>query len=93
MTPARLTTSDVRIQHAVDELKETIQDHYPDAQFHAGAGGDPIGVYLTAIVDIDDPDVVMDLVLDRLLQLQVKEELPVYVIPIRPLACVALVAS
>ena len=35
------------------------------------------------MVDIDDPDEVADLVMDRMLQFQLDEDIPIYVIPIR----------
>jgi hypothetical protein len=84
MRHERVHTSELARQQAVDELQELIQTHYPGTTFEIGPGGDdPDGTYITAIVDLDDPDEVMDLVIDRLLSLQVEERLPVYVIPVR----------
>jgi hypothetical protein len=40
-------------------------------------------VYLTATVDLDDPDEVMDVIVDRLLEIEIDERLPIYVIPSR----------
>jgi hypothetical protein len=40
-------------------------------------------VHLTTIVDLDDPDEVLDLVINRMMELQVEDKLPVYVIPVR----------
>jgi hypothetical protein len=77
---------DPRIVAAVDELKQRITDGFPDAQIDVSEGDDPDGVYLMATVDIDDPDEVTDLVIDRTMALQIKEELPVYVVPIRPIS-------
>ncbi len=77
---------DARITQAVEELQALIRSRYPDAQFDVSAGDDPEGVYLTATVDLDDPDEVTDLVIERTMQLQVEEQLPVYVVPIRPLS-------
>ena len=77
---------DPRIAEAVAELQALIKSRYPDAHFDVSAGDDPEGVYLTATVDLEDPDEVTDLVIDRTLQLQVEEQLPVYVVPIRPLS-------
>lgn len=71
-------------QRAATELQQLIRAHYPSVVFEVGPGGDdPEGTYITAIVDIDDPDEVMDLVIDRLLALQVEEHLPIHVVPIR----------
>jgi len=69
---------------ALSELRAMIQKRYPTAIFTVSYGEDPDGVYLTATVDIDDTDAVVDLVIDRLLTMQVEESLPLYVIPIRP---------
>jgi hypothetical protein len=89
MTREHLTEDNPRIQHALDELKGIIQRHYPAATFVVAAGEDPEGVYLKPIVDVEDTEEVFDTVVDRLLQLQIDEELPVYVIPLRPLERVA----
>ena len=74
---------DPRIVAALAELKELIQGRYLMARFEVVEGEDPEGVRLRTIVDLDDPDEVMDLVLERLLALQIDEGLPVYVIPVR----------
>lgn len=77
---------DPRIVAAVDELTALISKRYPAATFEVSEGEDPDGVYLMATIDIDDPDDVTDLVIDRTLQLQIDEQLPVYVVPIRPIS-------
>jgi hypothetical protein len=84
-TYAEVLRSDPRFQAAIAEFKEMISAHFPGTTYTVSIGDDPVGVYLDAIVDIDDPDDVMDLIIDRLLQVQVDEELPFYVIPIRTL--------
>jgi hypothetical protein len=76
--------SDPRIQQAIAELEALIRADYPAASFQVGVGEDPEGVYLTAMVDVADTDAVMDVVIDRLLALQIDEGLPIYVIPIEP---------
>jgi hypothetical protein len=73
-----------RIQQALEELETLILQHYPKASFQVSVGDDPEGVYLTATVDVPDTDAVMDVVLARLLTLQVEEGLPIYVIPVEP---------
>ncbi len=71
-------------QQAVAELTGMIRQQYPNTTFAIGPGeDDPRGTYITATVDVDDPDVVTDLTLDRELALQIDQRLPVYVIPIR----------
>lgn len=74
--------SDPRIQAAIAGLKELILERYPDAIFTVFRGSDPEGVYLRAEVDIEDADEVMDVVVDRLYELEVEQELPIYVIPV-----------
>ena len=43
-------------------------------------------MYLKATVDLEDVDEVIDVYRDRLLELQIDEGLPVYVIPLQPVA-------
>ena len=75
---------DPRMQAAIAELTGMIRTHYPTATFAVGRGEDePEAVHVTATVDVDDPDEVVDLVIDRMLELQIDEGLPVFVIPIR----------
>lgn len=84
MSVKRASEMDPRIQSALAELRGIIQQRHPTATFRVSLGDDPEGVYLTAVVDVEDTDVVVDLFIDRLLELQIEEELPVYVIPVRP---------
>jgi len=73
-----------RLQQAVDEVRQTIRQRYPEARFTVARGiDDPIQVHLTTEVDVDDPDEVLDLVLERLLELEIDEGIPLYLIPIR----------
>ncbi len=70
-------------QSALNELSGAIVKRYPGAHFATVRGEDPAGWYLRATVDLDDPDEVMDVVIDRLLEYQIDQQLPVYVIPLR----------
>jgi hypothetical protein len=80
----RLFNLDPRTRQAVAELEAMIRERYPTATFDLSASPeDPSSFHLTAIVDIDDPDEVGDLVLDRVLELQVTEGIPLHVIPVR----------
>ncbi len=72
-----------RIEAALAELKGLISSRYPAATFAVGEGDDPEGVYLTATVDVDDRGEVIDLFVDRLVDLQVEEGLPIFVVPVR----------
>ncbi len=81
-TENRLTP---RIKEAIHELGGLITDHFPQATFVIEEGFDPEGVYMIAIVDIADTDEVIDVIGDRLVELQVDEGLPLYVTPLRPI--------
>jgi hypothetical protein len=69
----------------VDELKGLIQDRYPAATFEVAPEEDPDGIYLRATVDVEDIDEVVDIFIDKLLEIQVERRLPVYVMPVRPI--------
>lgn len=77
--------NDPRIQSALSELQELIRERYPDATFEVSEGEDPEGIYLNATVDVEDTDEVVDVFIERMLELQIEEQLPVYVFPNRPL--------
>lgn len=81
--------SDPRVTDAVKSLQTLISDHYPTATFRMFQGEDPDGVYLRAAVDLDDPDAVMDLAIDRLLEYQLDQDLPIYLLPVRTDARIA----
>ncbi len=88
-TSAKTYAADPRLQAAVAELQSLIHARYPSATFDVTPGDDPAGLYPTATVDVEDTDEVFEVVVGRLLELQVEEGLPVYVIPMRPLARIA----
>ena len=73
-----------RVQAALADFERLIRDRYPEATFEVTHGGEPDGIYLTATVDLEDTLDVLDAIMDRLLEVQVDEYLPVYVIPVRP---------
>ena len=66
------------------EMKERISHRFPTTTYEMYQGEDPVGIYLAAIVDTDDLDEVKGLFLDRLVDLQVDEGLPLFVVPVRP---------
>lgn len=86
MTATTLSPVDDRMQNAVTEMMQLIHTHFPEATFELGPGEDPVGMYLTATVDREDLWDVIDLCSERLVDLQVDEGLPLYVIPSRPLS-------
>ena len=73
------------MEKAVNELKGTIAERFPQASFVVEEGFDPKGIYLVTTVDIADTDEVIDVVGDRLVEWQVDEGLPIYVAPLRPI--------
>lgn len=70
-----------RLEEAIAEMKERITRRYPTTTFEMYQGEDPIGIYLIAIVDTDDTEEVDNLFASRLVDLQVEEGLPLFVIP------------
>jgi hypothetical protein len=73
---------DARTRAAITELENMIASRYPTATFDVSRGADdPRAVYLVATVDLDDPFEVVDLVIDRVVDLQVDEGIPLRVIP------------
>src|SRR5215213_1614904 len=85
MTPGPLIPVTPRLEEAIVELRELIARHYPDATFTVSEGEDPDGIYLTATVDVEDMGEVVDIFLDRMVDLQVEEGLPIFVVAVRPL--------
>lgn len=84
MTRDRTLLDAPRIQEAIAELQGLILDRYPEATFSLDFGTDPAGVYLTATVDVEDRNDVIDTYIDRLVDLHVDEELPLHIVPVRP---------
>ena len=87
MTSDRLHQNDLlasHVQNAIAELSALIRLSYPDATFAVEAGSDPDDIYLIATVDLEDTDEVVDAYIDRLLDLQVVDGLPLHVLPVRP---------
>lgn len=74
-----------RAQAALDELQAMIAARFPRATFVTHKGYEPAGIYLEATVDVDDVDEVKDVFLDRLVDIQVDDGIPVYVTITRPI--------
>lgn len=74
-----------KIQRALGELRGLISRRFPAAEFFVTTGDDPEGVHLHAIVNIEDLDEVSEIVVSRLVDMQVDDGLPVYVFPRHPL--------
>jgi len=77
-------TLEPRRHNAIQELTELVKQHYPTASFAVvPAEDDPDATHIITTVDLDDPDEVVDLVIDRMLELQIDGGIPVHLIPIR----------
>ncbi len=76
----------LHMQAAIMELQGLIRQHYPDTTFEVVHGDDPTGIYVLATVDVEDTEAVVDIYIDRLLELQIDAGLAVYIVPVRPLA-------
>lgn len=74
---------DPQMQAALGELQELILSQFPETTFTVGEADDPEGVYMRAIVDVDDTDEVTELIIDRLVDFQVEENLPIWVVTVR----------
>lgn len=85
MSTERASDLNRRTQSALAELQQMIREGYPGATFALSHGDNPEGEYLIATVDVEDTDEVVDVFIERLVEMQVEEGLPVYVIPVRPL--------
>ncbi len=83
MDELKISLHDPRMKQAVSELKTQIRAHYPQAVFTESIGFDPAGVYLKVYADVEDLEDVLNVVLERLLVLQIEEGLPLYVLPLR----------
>ena len=73
------------MESALAEMRERIACRYPETRFAIEEGEEPPGIYLIATVDVEDMGEVVDLFIDRLVDLQIDEGLPIFVIPVRPL--------
>jgi hypothetical protein len=85
MIPPRRFPITPRLAEAMREIEALIASRYPEARFAVSEGEDPDGIYLRATVDVEDMGEVVHVFIDRLVEMQVEEGLPVYVVPIRPI--------
>ncbi len=83
MNDDRFEITDPKMQAAVDELQQLILAHFPLTTFTVGEAEEPDGVYMRAIVDVDDADEVADVFMNRLVDFQVEENLPIHVVTVR----------
>ena len=73
-----------KMQAAIEELEALIVARYPEAAFRVSRSPEEEdAIYLKAIVDVDETDDVIDLIIDRMMELQIQDELPIFVVPVR----------
>ena len=73
-----------RVKEAAEELKGLIRARYPDAEFTLARSADDRRSWnLWTKVNVEDPDEVGDLVIDREINMLVEEHIPIHVIPTR----------
>jgi hypothetical protein len=75
-------TSTSSLEDGIAEMQALIQAAYPEATFATESGEDPDGVHLVASLVADDLDEVMDVYIDRLIDLQIDHGLRLHVIPL-----------
>jgi hypothetical protein len=71
---------------AIDELETLIRAQYPSALFQVEP--DPEGsdaLWLTTTVDLEDTEQVLELVIDKVMEIQLDRGLPIHVLPLRPI--------
>jgi hypothetical protein len=71
------------MEAAIAEMKERILRHYPGTEFTVYERDDPEGIFMSAIVDTENLEAVKALFLSRMVDLQVDEVLPLFVVPER----------
>jgi hypothetical protein len=76
---------DPRTQAALSELQGIIKQHYPEATFQVTRNQEaPEAIHLVATVDVEDRGDVLDAVMERMMALQIEQDLPIFVVPRRP---------
>jgi len=71
------------MQHAIAEIEALVRSRHPDAVFEVFPSSNVAGVYMRIIVDIDEPDDVTALIIDRVADMQIDDELPLYPVTVR----------
>jgi hypothetical protein len=76
-----------KVREAADELKATIAAAHPEAVFKlVRAPYQPVGWDLRVMVDVEDPEDVTGLVIDRVVEMLAEEHIPLHVVVRRPVA-------
>ena len=72
------------MQAAIQELMALIEARYPGTTFRLMPSPEERdAVHLKAIVDVDDTDAVIDVIIDRMMEFQIEDGLPIFVVPVR----------
>lgn len=69
-----------RMEELIAEMKDRISRRFPTTTYEMYQGEDPVGIYLIAIVDTDDLEEVNELFSSRIVDVQVDEGIPLFVI-------------
>jgi len=77
-----LSLNDPGYREAIEEIQGIILAHFPGTTFDVYLDEEPLGVYVEATVDVEDIDDVMDIYIDRLVDLKVERGLRLYVLPV-----------
>src|SRR4051812_48659351 len=83
MTRSHKLVLSVEMRAAVGDLKSLILSRYPGAEIQVGRSPDEAdAIVLWTAIDIDDLDEVIDFTIDRVMQYQIDDGLPLWVVPI-----------
>src|SRR5947209_362333 len=68
------------MERAIAQLKAAISEKHPTAEYNVYEGYEPVGMYLDVCVDMDPDDSfqIRDVVADLLYDIQIEQELPIY---------------
>lgn len=83
MTKIIIDLDDPKLHQAAEDIAARIRRDYPDAQISIEENLDPPKLYVVATVDLYDTDPVFDSYVDRLIDYQIEDRLPLDVIVYR----------
>jgi|KBSSwiStaDraftv2_1062776.scaffolds.fasta_scaffold4013674_1 hypothetical protein len=84
MTHDERCSLDHRIQAAIADLESLILQHYPEATFDVSRGfDDPEAIHLNVTADVENLTDLIEVTLDRQMEFQIDDDIPIFVIPDR----------
>ena len=87
MSVERLPKLSTAMLQAIEELEGLIRQRYPDATFRVTRSPEDAKiVLLRPVVNVENRDEVVDVVIDRLGEMQTEQRLPLFVVPMRTAA-------